>query len=69
MGAEAAVAGEGGVALVLEGVLPGAEEGLGDVEGVGRLLEGVALLGDELDGVGLELAGVGASSPGKILIS
>ena len=55
------MSGEGLVALVLECLLPGAEEGLVDAEGAGGLGDGVALLGDELDRLGLELGGVGAS--------
>ena len=54
------MAGEGLVALGLERLLPGAEEGVVDAEGAGRLGDGVALLGDELDRLGLELGGVGA---------
>jgi hypothetical protein len=59
-GREVAPAEEGLVALGLEGLLPGAEEGLVDAEGACRLGDEVALLGDELDGLGLELGGVGA---------
>jgi hypothetical protein len=36
------------------------EEGLVGAEGAGGLDEGVALLGDEFDRLGLELRGVGA---------
>src|SRR3954469_6917698 len=61
MRGELALSGEGLVALVLEGLLPGAEERLVYAEGAGGLGDGVALLGDELDGLGLELGGVGAS--------
>src|SRR5262249_36116677 len=60
-GGAVAVAGEGLVALALEGLFPGAEEGLADVEGASGLGHGVALLGDELDGLDLERAGVLAS--------
>src|SRR4029453_6792035 len=56
-----AVAGEGLVALGLQGLLPRTEEGLVDAEGACSLGDGVALLGDELDRLGLELRGVGAS--------
>src|SRR5262249_11090171 len=63
-GGEAPVAGEGLVALGLEGGLPGAEERFADVEGPGGLRDGVALLGGELDRLDLELAGVAASVPG-----
>src|SRR5262249_47012597 len=59
-----AVAGEGLIALGLEGGLPGAEESFADVEGAGGLRDGVALLGDELDRLDLELAGVAPSLPG-----
>ena len=53
------MAGKGLVALALEGLLPGAEERLVDAEGAGGLGDGVALLGDELDRLNLELGGVG----------
>src|SRR5437764_8463866 len=56
-----AVAREGLVALVLEGLFPGAEQGLPDVQGAGGLRHGVALLGDQFDRLGLELARVAAS--------
>ena len=60
-GGEVAVAGEGLFALVVEGLLPVAEEVLAEAKGAGGLGNGVALLGDELDGLDLELGGVGAS--------
>jgi hypothetical protein len=63
-GGELAVAGEGLVALVLDGLLPGAEQGFVDAEGAGRLGDRVALLGDELDRLGLELGGVGTPLSG-----
>ena len=54
------MAGEGLLALGLEGLLPGAEERLVDAEGACGLGDGVAPLGDEFDRLGLELGGVGA---------
>src|SRR2546423_8402437 len=60
-GGELAVAGEGVFALGFEGVLPVADEVLAEAEGAGGLGDGVALLGDELNGLRLELGGVGAS--------
>jgi hypothetical protein len=48
------------VALLVHGLLPGAEQGFVDAEGAGGLGDGVALLGDELDRLGLELGGVDA---------
>jgi hypothetical protein len=49
------VAEEGLVALSLQGLLPGAEQGIVDAEGACGLSDGVARLGDELDRPGLEL--------------
>src|SRR5436305_6788493 len=60
-GRELTVSGEGLVAFLVEGLLPGAEQRLADVQGAGGLGHGVALLGDQLDGLDLELAGVAAS--------
>jgi len=42
-------------ALGFEGVLPVADEVLAEAEGASGLGDGGALLGDELDGLGLEL--------------
>jgi hypothetical protein len=56
-----AVAREGLVALGIEVVLPLAEQALGDAEVGGGLGEAASLLGDELDGFDLELAGERAS--------
>src|SRR5262249_45876269 len=53
--------GEGALTLGFEGTLPVADEVLADAEGACGLGDGVALLGDELDGLGLELGGVVAS--------
>jgi hypothetical protein len=53
------VAGEGLVALGFQGLLPGAEQGLVDAQGACALGDGVALRGDELDRLGLELRSVG----------
>ena len=47
-------------ALCVEGVLPVADAVLAEAEGACGLGDGVALLGDELDGFRLELRGVGA---------
>src|SRR4051794_3355130 len=55
------VAREGLVALALEVLFPGAEQGLPDVQGAGGLRHGVALLGDQFDRLDLELARVAAS--------
>src|SRR5579875_748734 len=48
-------------ALDFEGLLPVADEILADAEGACGLGDGVALLGDELDSLRLELGCVGAS--------
>ena len=56
-----AVAGEGLRALLLEGLLPGTEQGLSDVQGAGRLRHGVAFLRDQFDCLDLELVRVTAS--------
>src|SRR5262249_37435734 len=58
---ELAVAGEGRFTLVEKGLLPVTQEVRGDAEGAGSLGDGIALLSDELDGLGLELGGVSAS--------
>jgi len=55
------VSGEGLVAFGVEDLLPLAEKVLGDVERAGGLGEGVAFVGDQLDGSGLELSGIRAS--------
>src|SRR5262245_43957135 len=55
------MAGEGVFALGFEGLLPVAEEVVLDAAGACGLGDGVALLGNELNGLGLELGGVGAS--------
>ena len=60
-GRRVALTGEGVDALIVEGLLPVADEVLADAEGASSLGDGVALLGDELDGLDLELRGVGAS--------
>ena len=60
-GWEFALAGEGVLALVEERWLPIADEVLAEAEGACGLGDGVALLGDELDGRGLEFGGVSAS--------
>ena len=60
-GGELAVAGKGVLALSFEGVLPVADKVLAQAEGACGLGDGVALLGDEFDGLGLELRGVGTS--------
>jgi hypothetical protein len=49
------LAGEGVFALVLEGLLPVADEVVAEAEGACGLGDGVALLGDEFDGLRLEL--------------
>ena len=56
-GREVALAGEGLVALGGEGLLPAPEQALAEAEVAGDLGEALALLGDELDGLDLELAG------------
>src|SRR5579871_463226 len=58
---ELATAGEGLFTLSFEGLLPVADKVLADAEGTCGLGDGVALLGDELDGLRLELWSVGAS--------
>ena len=55
------MSGESLFALVLKCLLPGADEVLVQAERASGLNDGVALFGDELDGLDLELAGVGAS--------
>ena len=55
------MAGEGVFALGFQGALPVADQVLVDAEGTRCLGDGVALLGDELDGFRLELRRVGAS--------
>src|SRR5262249_40412735 len=60
-GAELAVAGEGLVALVVQGLLPGAEQGFVNAQRPGGLRHRVALLGQQLDRFHLELAGVVAA--------
>ena len=57
------MSGEGLVAFGVEDLLPLAEKVLGDVERAGGLGEGVAFVGDQLDGSGLELSGERLSSP------
>src|SRR5678809_1090131 len=52
---------KGVFALVQEDLLPVTQEILADAEGACDFSDGVALLGDELDSLGLELWGVGAS--------
>src|SRR4051794_40787968 len=51
------LAGEGLVAAPGEGLLPGPPHALAEVEGAGDLGQALALLGDELYGLGLELGG------------
>ena len=60
-GGEFARAGEGLWALGLHRLFPGAEEIVAESEGACSLGDGVALLGDELDGLGFELGSVDAS--------
>jgi hypothetical protein len=60
---ELAVAEGVALALILHGLLPVADEVLAEAEGACGPGDGVALLGDELDGLRLELEGVGASRP------
>src|SRR5581483_7783809 len=60
-GGEPALAGERLAALGRQGLPPVADQVLADAEGPRGLGDGVALLGDEPDGFGLELRGVGAS--------
>jgi len=60
-GGEFALPREGIGALAFEGVFPGADEVSVEAEGAGGLGEGVALLGHELDGLGLEFRSVDAS--------
>jgi hypothetical protein len=55
------MAGAGVLALGLEGVLPVADEVLAEAEGASSLGDRVALLSDELNGLRLELGGVGTS--------
>src|SRR3954447_8012214 len=51
------LAGEGLVAAPGEGLLPGPQHALAEVEVAGDLGQALALLGDELDGLSLELGG------------
>ena len=60
-GGRVAVAGEGLLALLLQDGLPVAELLLADAQAAGRLGDGASLLGDQLHGGELELAGVLAS--------
>jgi hypothetical protein len=52
---------EGLVGLLVEGLLPGAEQGFADVQGTSGFGDGVAFLRDQLDGLDLELTGVATS--------
>jgi hypothetical protein len=52
-------------ALGFEGLPPVADEVVAEAEGACGLGDGVALLGDELNGLRLELGGVGASRSGQ----
>src|SRR5947209_8318306 len=61
---ELAPAGEGLAALGFQRLLPGADEVLVEAEGACGLGDGVALLSDELDGLELEVRGVGTSRSG-----
>jgi hypothetical protein len=54
-GGEVAVTGEGPVALGREGLLPAPQEALAEVAVAGDLGDAPALLGDEPDGLDLEL--------------
>src|SRR5437868_2937089 len=53
--------GEGLVALLVQGQLPGTEQGLSDVQGASGLSHGAAFFCDQLDRLELELARVGAT--------
>jgi hypothetical protein len=55
------VPGKGLIALGFEGLLLRIEEGLVDAEGANRFGEGTALLGNELDSLGLKLEDLGES--------
>src|SRR5262249_29167257 len=57
------VSGKGVLAVGLQGLLPVADEVLVEAKAAGGLGDGVALLADELDGLGLDLGGESASLP------
>ena len=60
-GGEFAVAWKGLLSLVLESLLPVANEVVAESKGACGLGDGIALLGDELDRLGLELRGISTS--------
>ena len=67
------MAGEGLVALGFERLPPGAEPGFVDAAGACRLGHGVALRGDELDRLDLELGGGGTplsrhDGPSRVIV-
>src|SRR3954451_13673088 len=63
-GGDVAAAGKGLFALGFESLLPVADQVVIEAQGAGRFGDRVALLGNELDGLRLELGGVGTSRSG-----